>query len=204
MKGTQAYAQLKKLGVPVFKTQDAAALFQMKLDASNKILTRLAHDQNLIKLRRGLWCFPETDPYLIPEYLTAPAPCYLSLQTALFLHGMISQVPQVIYLVSTARSKRWQTPKGVFSVHHLPAEFLFGFEVKGEKNYKLALPEKALLDFFYLKPARSRLFASLPELVLPRNFKKKRLKNFLKKIPSTRRQIMVSQEFERVIKQSAH
>lgn len=38
----------------------------------------------------------------------------------------------------------------------------------------MATPEKALIDFLYLSPARSNLFRVLPELELPRDFSAKK------------------------------
>jgi hypothetical protein len=32
------------------------------------------------------------------------------------------------------------------------------------------LPEKALLDFFYFRPSRTRLFVDLPEVEFPKKF----------------------------------
>lgn len=47
-------------------------------------------------------------------------------------------------------------------------------------------PEKALFDFAYLSAGRSRLFATLPELELPRGFRKSELRRWLERIPSPR------------------
>ena len=45
----------------------------------------------------GLWATDlSLDPLRLPEYLTAPLPSYVSFQSALFFHGMISQIPNVI------------------------------------------------------------------------------------------------------------
>ncbi len=45
---------------------------------------------------------------------------------------------------------------GVVSIHHIDPAFFFGFETTGDKNVWMAVPEKALLDIFYLGPARNR------------------------------------------------
>lgn len=185
MTGMEAYARLKLLGV--FRTADASALLQMSIDACHKILSRLAAKNLLVKVRRGLWTWPGTDPYLLPEYLTAPAPSYVSLQTALYFHGMISQIPQTIYAITLARSHRVQTPLGVFSFHHLPPQLFFGFESHGELGVKLATVEKALFDLLYLRPTRSRLFVSLPEIDWPKHFDRRQFQRMIQKIPTQRR-----------------
>ena len=44
------------------------------------------------------------------------------LQTALHLHGMVEQIPEVFYAVSLARTQRITTSVGSFSVHHIAPE----------------------------------------------------------------------------------
>jgi hypothetical protein len=51
----------------------------------------------------------------------------------------------------------------------VPPELFLGFEI-GEDGAKIATAEKALFDILYLAPARSRLFARLPEIDFPRKF----------------------------------
>jgi len=55
---------------------------------------------------------PEARRRALLEFLTAPFPAYVSLQSALYLHGMISQVPALTYAVTLARSRRLATPLG--------------------------------------------------------------------------------------------
>ncbi|MFO7695137.1 MAG: hypothetical protein R6V57_18790, partial [Vicinamibacterales bacterium] len=50
------------------------------------------------------------------------------------------------------------------SVHHVAPSFFFGYEDIGQTGVLMASPEKALVDFLYLAPARSMLFRALPEL----------------------------------------
>ena len=89
-------------------------------------------------------------------------PAYGSLQTALYLHGIISQIPEVIYLVSLSGTRRQTTPLAPFSIHHIQPSFFFGYTVKHKEQVRIALPEKALEDFLYFSPAKSYLFRDLP------------------------------------------
>ena len=73
-------------------------------------------------------------------------------------------MPAVTYAVTLARTRRFVTPFGVVSLHHVQPSFFFGFEDGAHPGARLATPEKALVDFLYLTPARSRLFRALPEL----------------------------------------
>jgi predicted transcriptional regulator of viral defense system len=171
MNAADAFARLRRLGVPVIETADAAAALGQSTYAASKTLSRLAAHGLVTPVRHGTWWVDaQVDPYRLAEYLTAPLPSYLSLQTALHLRGMIEQIPEVHYAVSLARSQRIVTSAGTFSIHHIAPELFGGFEHTKE-GIALATPEKALFDMAYLAGGASRLFTTVPELELPRGFR---------------------------------
>jgi len=65
----------------------------------------------------------------------------------------------------------------------------------GERGVRLARPEKALLDVFYLTPARSRLFCGLPEIEKPDAFDPGEADMMIARIPSAARRAMVARRF---------
>lgn len=197
MKLIEAYQALVHLGVPVFTTADAAGSLQLSNAHASKTLERLADAQQIVRLTKGKWVIhSRIDPLSVVELLTQPWPSYISLQTALFYHGLIEQIPEVIYIVSLARPRVYQTPLGTFSIHQIAPEFFFGFEQMGASGIKMACPEKALLDVFYLTPTKSRLFSALPELELPQNFNSKKAFAMQKRIPALRRRQMVGRRLQ--------
>ena len=200
MRLLDALSALRAMNVPVFETRDAGARLGIPPAHASTVLARLAASGQLVRLRRGAWAFADrVDPLALPEYVTLPFPSYVSLQTALYLHGMISQVPAVTYAVSLARTRRVTTPLGVVSIHHVDPAFFFGFEPAGEGG-RLATPEKALVDFLYLRPARSGLFRALPEVELPPRFSARRARAIVRRIPSTRRRALVSTALEQLLR----
>ena len=195
-----ALASLATMRVPVFETGDAAVRLGLTNAHASAVLARLAAARHLVRLRRGIWAFPErVDPLALPGRLTAPLPSYVSLQSALYVHGMISQVPAVTYAVSLARARRFDTPLGVVSVHHVTPGFFFGFEDTGRQGALIASPEKALVDFLYLAPARSMLFRALPEVDLPRGFSTRLARAMTARIESARRRMMVVRSLQRIL-----
>ncbi len=64
---------------------------------------------------------------------------------------------------------------------------------------KMATPEKALIDFLYLSPARSNLFRALPELDLPKSFSAKKVRKIIGRIRSARRKKLVKRLFEELM-----
>ena len=102
------------------------------------------------------------------DVLPASVGGYVSCISALYLHGMISQIPQEIHV--TVRSKRapLRTPVGRYRFHQI-APTLFGGAEPGDAvaRFHLATPAKALVDTFYVAVHRGRAFAHLPEIDWP-------------------------------------
>jgi hypothetical protein len=70
----------------------------------------------------------------------------------------------------------------------------------GSSGGRLATPEKALVDFLYLAPARSRLFRALPELELPARFSPRRARAIVARIGSARRRTMVTRALDAIVR----
>ena len=193
-------AAIASMDTPCFSTRDVAARLHVPNGHASVSLGRLAAAGQVMRLRRGVWVLPtRVDSLALPEFLTAPFPAYVSLQSALYLHGMISQVPAITYAVSLARTRRFVTPLGTVSLHHVQPAFFFGFEEAGRAGGRLATPEKALIDFLYLKPARSRLFRALPELEWPKRFRVGAARAIVKRIEPLRRRTLVARTLEALL-----
>ncbi len=198
MRLLDAEKRLLALNQPVLQTRDVSACLDIPIAQASKILERLVETGRFVKLMRGKWTTTNNiDPLILPEYLTAPFPSYVSLQTALFYHGMISQIPHTIYAVSLARTRVYKTRFGNVSIHHLQPDFFFDYEIIGQIN--IATPEKALIDVLYLTSAKSRLFKTLPELEFPKMFNFKKANEIIKKISSGRIRAIVKRRLEELM-----
>lgn len=202
MKLVDAQVKLLTLKQPLIRTVDAAVCLNISTPHASKVLGRLAKAGVVFSMARSLWALSKViDPLGLPEYLTAPLPSYISLQTALYYHGMLSQMSSVTYAVSLGRSRRYDTPLGVISIHHLDTDFFFGYEMVGDKqNIKMATPEKALLDVLYLIPAKSRLFKTLPELEIPESFDVKKAFKMIDKVTSLRYRTIMTDKLTSILK----
>jgi predicted transcriptional regulator of viral defense system len=199
MNASEAFAKLRGLKVPVIATADAAAALSQSTSAAAKVLARLEGAGLVTAIRHGKWWVDgAVDPYLLPQYLTAPLDSYVSLHSALQLRGLIEQLPNVLYAASLARTSRVTTSVGVFSIHHIAPEVFGGYE-QTASGVKLATAEKALFDFAYLSAGRSRRFTSLPELTLPPRFRRATLKQWIAKIPSERSRTITLRTLTRLI-----
>jgi len=200
MRLIDAYAELLAMRQPVFTTSEMAGHWRLPGVAASRMLTRLAEAGHLLKLRRGLWCIAgEVNALQAAHSLVAPFPAYVSLQSALFHHAIISQVPAVVYVVSPARTRRLVTPLGDYSIHHVQPGFFFGYAVLEDGMTRMASREKALVDFLYLHCARSALFRSLPEVELPGSFSVNKARGMIKRIAAPKRRAMVDGLFEALI-----
>jgi predicted transcriptional regulator of viral defense system len=197
----EALGRLRNLRVPAVTTADAATILGLSVTAASHTLRRLAASGLVTAVRHGVWALSDRpDPLALAEYVTAPYPSYVSLQTALYRRGMITQIPSSIYLVSLARSGLIETGVGMYGVHHVRPELFGGFEHDSRSGTKLALPEKALFDFLYLSPTRGRLFASLPELELPRGFQRSVVREWINRIPSARSRTIVARRLDEALR----
>lgn len=202
MNATESFQALRKLGLPAFTTAEAAAVLRKSQDATSALLNRLRRSELLVSLRKGLWAFDDASRhrYALLEYVTAPFPSYISLQTAMYLHGMIEQVPALIFAVSLHRTQRVRTAVGTYSIHHVAPALFTGFSTALD-GAKVATPEKAFFDFLYFSGTRSRYFAALPELELPVGFKRKAVAEWVAAIAAPQRRMVVA---ERVRAAYAH
>lgn len=81
------------------------------------------------------------------------SPSYISFEMALAYYGLIPESVYGITSASTRKTSRFKTPVGEFIYRTIRPKFYFGFEFSKNngKPFRLASPEKALLDFFYIK-----------------------------------------------------
>ena len=194
MNQIEALQQLRALATPVVETRDVVALLHVSTSNATTILRRLAQKGMITHLSRGRWLVDEKiDRLALPELISAPQQAYISLQSALFHHGLIEQIPSVLYAVTPARPRRIRTPLVTISFHRMPPELFKGFELSSRSDAKVATPEKALFDLLYLAPGRSRAFSNQPELTIPRRFQWQRLKDYTELVKSPARRAYIGE-----------
>jgi len=126
-------------------------------------LSRWVASGRLIQLRRGLYAlappFARASPSLLAIASRLRRPSYVSLQSALSFHGAIPESVTAVTSVTTGRPGRFETALGHFLYRCVGTHLFWGYrEVdvgEGDRAF-VALPEKALLDLFYLTPGPIR------------------------------------------------
>ncbi|MHC9540852.1 MAG: hypothetical protein AB9903_15215 [Vulcanimicrobiota bacterium] len=107
------------------------------------------------KILRGYYMFADTqlsETVLFEIANRIYNPSYISFETALAYYGLI---PESVYLVmsaSTRKTSRFSTPVAEFSYRTIKPSLFWGYTVEhgNDYRYRIASPEKAVLDFFYL------------------------------------------------------
>ena len=145
---------------------------------TNKIrkqLSRWTKAGKIHSLRHGLYLLAETyrkrnpHPFVVANRMVQGS--YVSCQSALAFHGMIPESLHAVTSVTVRRPGSWNTVLGRFEYRHVKSEFFHGYlltDLGQEEKAFIALPEKALLDLFYLVP-KSDSMAYVQELRLSFN-----------------------------------
>lgn len=197
----EARRDLEKLGRSAFHIKEAAAALGINSAHACQVLKRLQDKEMALSLKRGIWALSkDIDPFLVPEALSFPYQSYISFHTALNYHGLIEQIPEVIYVASLGRTTRISTPVGTFSFHHLEPVYFGEFERIGPHRIPMASSEKALFDYLYLSFGNSKWFKKLPELDVPSTFDKKKILKWSKAIKSNARREHVMAALKNVFK----
>jgi len=165
---------IRVFGKAVFTTHQIATLRESSLSATSQALKRLER-QGLVKsVTRGVWCIPD-DPqfsiYSLVPLLAGSHRAYVSLTSALHLHGLIDQIPQVVFAVTTGHTRMRRTTVAAYSYHRIQPHLFDGFDWYGTgQDFLVATPEKALVDSLYLSSKRGKRFGLFPEIDLGAQF----------------------------------
>jgi len=191
---------------PVFTTRRAAETAGVRLDVASRALRKLANRGAITRIMRGVWAdtkHPDFSPYAVVPYLVRDVDsndtAYVSLLSALSLHGMIEQIPRVIQVIVGKQRPAVRTRVGLYEFHQLQANLLGGFvPYRQTGNFDIATPAKALFDTLYLSARRGRRFSRLPELTLVTGFSEAELEEWIHRIDLQRLRLGVARRWQQV------
>ncbi len=107
-------------------------------------------------------------------------PCYISFESALSRHGVVSQIPLALTCATTRKPGRKTTVLGEITFRHLTPSRFWGF--REENRVLWAEPEKALLDWLYWFSKTQGRFPDMDELDVS-DLDRRRLKEFAARFP---------------------
>jgi hypothetical protein len=172
---------------PVFSTADVMKRTGMTLPNTSRDLRNLQAHGVVTRIRRGLWAVlnhPDFSPYAaVPHLFTDSKSGYVSLLSALNLHGMIEQIPNVVHIVTTSQRPALKTPVATYAFFRIENVLFGGFKAyRRTGNFDIATAEKALFDTLYFSARKGRRFAFLPEVGLPAGFSSREVERWIARI----------------------
>jgi predicted transcriptional regulator of viral defense system len=141
--------------INLFHFNDLKVLFGIASDSSlKKIITALIKSKVLLRLEKDVYLIFDkySSDYTISNFIYQPS--YLSLETALNFHGILSQIPYELTAITTNKQKIKNINHKIYSYSHIQSELFWGYEKVDD--FLIAQPEKAILDqaYFYTKGLR--------------------------------------------------
>lgn len=109
---------------------------------------RLIKNGVLVKLSRGVFQIASQADQIEQVANQLYYPSYLSFESALAIHGILSQQPYQLSLATTLKSKQMTLGWQRVVYHQLKPALFFGYVL--EQGRYVAEPEKAVLDQLYL------------------------------------------------------
>jgi predicted transcriptional regulator of viral defense system len=99
-----------------------------------------------VTLKRGLYIFADKKVDKVEIARCLYSPCYISLEYALNMYGLIPDVPFAMTMVTPKATRKFNTVFGQFIYRNIKKEVFFGFD----EETLIAEKEKALVDYLYL------------------------------------------------------
>jgi predicted transcriptional regulator of viral defense system len=191
---------------PVFTTIEAAKAASASADQVSRDLGKLADRGLIVRVIPGVWAAtpdPRFSPYaVVPALLRVAAPGakgYVSLLSALNLHGMIEQIPRSVQIVVSRRVRPIRrTAVGTYRLYVMSPELVDGSVQHEAGTFDIATPEKAMFDVLYLSARKGARFLHLPELALPATFSVRKLEAWVRKISYPPLRVAVADRWDRV------
>lgn len=138
----------------VFSLQDIKKVFP---NFSRLQLTRWQNKGYIKKIINKYYVFSDLEINESTLFLMANriySPSYVSSEMALAYYGLIPESAYAITSSTTKHTYRFTTPWGTFIYRQIKPSIMFGYNLVSIKNqrFKIAEPEKAILDYLYLTP----------------------------------------------------
>jgi len=163
-----------------------APKYGLSPSAVSKALQRLASKGAIEPLADGVYLNKLTAGYTARDVVNELRPdSYISLDTALAEWGLSTQSPVALTCVSTANARTIRSESVHISYRKIKTDLFWGFLEKKTRytTYKIAEPEKALLDWLYFH-LQDGLPAPLDEIQFHK-LDQTKLLEYAKKYPST-------------------
>jgi len=149
----------KYSNIKVFHINHLRLLTGMNSHSLRVNLGRLNDKKVIKRICRGYYANPFNMPILEEISSQIYQPSYISLESALYSWGILSQIPYILTCVSTQLPRTFNTSFGTIEYRQIKKDLFWGFVSR--EGYFIAEPEKALLDYLYLNKGKHIDFSEL-------------------------------------------
>ena len=176
--------KLRKSGRAAFSTKEYSFLLGKKGYARLQ-LHRAKNKGEIVKIKNGWWAFPDAMAEAVACEISNP--CYLSFHSALYLHGLTTQIPNSVQLAVARKPRNYKVLGTKVREFRIKKGSFTGFYRK--ENLLLASMEKAFADALTLP-------RTCPEIVLVESSKSVDIS----KVPALLRSMAAKTRLKKVIK----
>jgi len=150
---TDFMAKIKAKKLAIFSGRDIQTLFGVSKIASTFLLHRYTKQGFIIRVKRGLYSFPDALP---PELYLANKlydPSYISREFALSYHGIIPEMVYEITSVTTKATQKFETLGKIYSYRKIKKSAFTGYSVEKQRGFTFCIAdaEKAFIDTLYYR-----------------------------------------------------
>lgn len=176
----------------VIVLDEIAAKYKLPAASLWKALSRLNERALVSRVTKGVYLNKLVRDFSAADFVRVLKPdSYVSLESTLSHWGLSTQSPVALTCITIGKPKEYHTPQFAITFRAISKRLYWGFVEKQTRDsrYRLAEPEKALLDWIYLA-LQSGLTPHLDEIAF-NSIDKQKLAKYAAKFPSTVRNAFV-------------
>jgi len=143
------WIKILREGKSIYHFVELMRISKLPSSSLKKAIYRLVRKNLLLKLSKGLYVNSFNLPSLEEAAGVLYPPSYISLESALFMHGISEQTPHMLTCISMNKTKTFHTEIGEIAYSHIKKDLFFGYDFSD--HFFLAYPEKAVLDYVYIQ-----------------------------------------------------
>ena len=144
---------IKEKHLALFSARDVQTLFRVSPGAATMLLHRYSRQGFIVRVKRGMYVFPD---FLPPELYLANklySPSYISREFALSYHRVIPETVYEITSVTTKATRKFERLGKVYSYRRITKKAFTGYTVEKQQGFtfRIADAEKAFVDVLYYR-----------------------------------------------------
>lgn len=135
--------------MPVFTFDDVIKILHVSRNYAKLFLHRCVGKGLIKKAERGVYYVSnKANEYEVASHILAPS--YISMISALSYYGLTTQIPTIVYVISTKRHMPIKNILGFeIRFRKINERMMFGYHKEADGNIFIADPEKAVVDILY-------------------------------------------------------